>query len=359
MIQILKASAGSGKTYNLAREYIRLLLVKKDPQAYRHILAVTFTNKATDEMKRRILDELYVLAVKPAESPYYKDFVPKLFPTSEALQKRASSQLGGILHDYSSFAVSTIDKFFQQTLRAFSREIGQFSSYQVELDKTALVEESVERILDGLTENDRGLLDWLTENVKAGLENGNRFNLEPPLKEMAVNLKSTDYADAVLRFKVVEENAYAKEHLKEVRKRCDDLARTYKKDVADAAKAALDVLRRHGVELREHPPCDVRSMSSRPKSEPFLHIGGQVPLFLLRPSLDQIFKCGNDYLLAAKGDESLGLESVQFTRNVKSCGIHKGCQVIHLDAQFLAAGLCIGQAFYETDDAAPEVCSLQ
>ena len=56
MIQILKASAGSGKTYNLAREYIRLLLTKKDPQAYRHILAVTFTNKATDEMKRRILD---------------------------------------------------------------------------------------------------------------------------------------------------------------------------------------------------------------------------------------------------------------------------------------------------------------
>ena len=69
MIQILKASAGSGKTYNLAREYIRLLLTKKDPQAYRHILAVTFTNKATDEMKRRILDELYVLATNPAGSP--------------------------------------------------------------------------------------------------------------------------------------------------------------------------------------------------------------------------------------------------------------------------------------------------
>ena len=268
MIQILKASAGSGKTYNLAREYIRLLLEKKDPQAYRHILAVTFTNKATDEMKRRILDELYVLAVKPVESPYYKDFVPKVFPTAEALQKRASSQLGGILHDYSSFAVSTIDKFFQQTLRAFSREIGQFSSYQVELDKTALVEESVDRILDGLTENDRGLLDWLTENVKAGLENGNRFNLEPPLKEMAVNLKSTDYADAVLRFKVVEESAYAKEHLKEVRKRCNDLIRTYKKDVEDAARAVLDVLRRHGVDPADSYRGFMRTLLSYEKPDP-------------------------------------------------------------------------------------------
>ena len=180
MIKIMKASAGSGKTYNLAREYIRLLLTKKDPQAYRHILAVTFTNKATDEMKRRILDELFTLSTEPAKSPYFEDFLPE-FKTAEALQKRASSQLGGILHDYSSFAVSTIDKFFQQTLRAFSREIGQFASYQVELDKAALVEESVDRILDGLTEDDRGLLGWLTENVKTGLENGSRFNLEPPL----------------------------------------------------------------------------------------------------------------------------------------------------------------------------------
>ena len=251
MIQILKASAGSGKTYNLAREYIRLLLTKKDPQAYRHILAVTFTNKATDEMKRRILDELFVLATEPQESPYFDDFVPKVFPTAEALQKRASGQLGGILHDYSSVAVSTIDKFFQQTLRAFSREIGQFASYQVELDKAALVEESVDRILDGLTEDDHGLLGWLTENVKAGLESGNRFNLEPPLKDMAKNLKSTDHADAVRRYGIDEDAAYAKDHLKEVQKGCAALADAYVKDVRDAAQAVLDVLARHGVDPAE------------------------------------------------------------------------------------------------------------
>ena len=248
MIKILKASAGSGKTYNLAREYIRLLLTKKDPQAYRHILAVTFTNKATDEMKRRILDELFTLATEPAKSPYIGDFVPKVFKTAEDLQKRASGQLGGILHDYSSFAVSTIDKFFQQTLRAFSREIGQFASYQVELDKSALVEESVDRILDGLTEDDRGLLGWLTENVKAGLESGNRFNLEPPLKEMAVNLKSTDHAEAVRRYGIDEDAAYAKDHLKEIQKGCAALADAFVKDVREAAKAVLDVLEQHGVD---------------------------------------------------------------------------------------------------------------
>ena len=248
MIRILKASAGSGKTYNLAREYIRLLLEKKDPQAYRHILAVTFTNKATDEMKRRILQELHVLASDPRTSPYYDDFVPSVFPTEAALQKRASGQLSAILHDYSAFAVSTIDKFFQQTLRAFSREIGQFASYQVDLDREGLVEESVDRILDALTEEDRALLDWLTDNVKSGLERGIRFNLERPLKEMAVNLKSEDHEEAVRRFGVDEDAACSKEHLKEVRKACEAAIRVFARKVGDAASAALEVLKRHGVE---------------------------------------------------------------------------------------------------------------
>jgi ATP-dependent exoDNAse (exonuclease V) beta subunit len=251
MIQILKASAGSGKTYNLAREYIRLLLVKQDPQAYRHILAVTFTNKATDEMKQRILKELHTLATEPEKSPYYPDFVPALFPDAASLQKRAAGQLGGILHDYSSFAVSTIDKFFQQTLRAFSREIGQFASYQVELDKASLVEESVDRILDGLTEADRGLLDWLTDNVKAGLEKGDRFNLEPPLKEMAVNLKSGDHEEAVRRFGIDEGKVYSKEHLSAVRKGCDALVKDYQAAVKAAADTVLDVFSRHGIDPAE------------------------------------------------------------------------------------------------------------
>ena len=107
MIKLLKASAGSGKTYALAKEYIRLLLLSKEPSAYRHILAVTFTNKATDEMKRRILKELYVLSTDPSSSPYYKDFVPELIADDAALQKRASEQLTSILHDYSAFSVST------------------------------------------------------------------------------------------------------------------------------------------------------------------------------------------------------------------------------------------------------------
>ena len=77
MIRIMKASAGSGKTYNLAKTYLRLVLGKEDRYAYRHILAVTFTNKATDEMKARILKELHVLAKDTVSSPYLEDLLPQ------------------------------------------------------------------------------------------------------------------------------------------------------------------------------------------------------------------------------------------------------------------------------------------
>ena len=83
MIKILKASAGSGKTYNLALEYIRLLLLSPERFKYRSILAVTFTNKATDEMKRRILKELFILSTRPEESDYHDVFVPESFPDTE------------------------------------------------------------------------------------------------------------------------------------------------------------------------------------------------------------------------------------------------------------------------------------
>ena len=199
MLKIMKASAGSGKTYSLTRTYISLLLRNKDRYAYRHILAVTFTNKATDEMKSRILKELHIMATDTASSDYFDYFVPSHFPSAIELQEKAKEVLQDILHDYSAFAVSTIDKFFQQTLKAFSREIGQFASYQVELDKDSLVAESVDRILDSLTENSGSLLKWLTANVLEQIEQGGRYSMDANLLKMALRLKSVQRQEIVER----------------------------------------------------------------------------------------------------------------------------------------------------------------
>ena len=127
MLSIYKASAGSGKTYTLAREYIRLLLKDTLFAASKHlphsrILAVTFTKKSTAEMKERILHELYILAHTPEKSEYISDFIQDttLGLSVEQIQQRARILLIGILQDYTRFSVSTIDGFFQQIIRSFA-----------------------------------------------------------------------------------------------------------------------------------------------------------------------------------------------------------------------------------------------
>ena len=155
MMEVDKASAGSGKTYTLAHTYMDLLT---DDLAYRHILAVTFTNKATAEMKERILRYL-------SEDP---------------AQRR---KLVKILHDYSAFSVSTIDRFFQRTLKAFAREIGQVADYQVELDRESLIDEAMDRILDSLTG------DGSQEEVLGHRERGDKRELlvdEPDARRLRI-----------------------------------------------------------------------------------------------------------------------------------------------------------------------------
>lgn len=251
MLKIMKASAGSGKTYSLAKTYIGLLLRNEDRYAYRHVLAVTFTNKATDEMKSRILKELHVMATDTKSSSYLKDFVPSVFPNERELQKKAKSVLQDILHDYSAFAVSTIDKFFQQTLKAFSREIGQFASYQVELDKDSLVAESVDRILDTLTEDSGSLLKWLTDNVLEQIEQGGRYSMDANLLTMAVRLKSSQRQEIVEREKLDESMAYDKQNLMNIRKICREIMKDFRKEVKARAARALGILRSAGVEPSE------------------------------------------------------------------------------------------------------------
>ena len=248
MIRIMKASAGSGKTYNLAKTYISLLLRNEDRYAYRHILAVTFTNKATEEMKSRIIKELHVLATDPSSSDYHDDFIPSLVPDDATMARRASALLRDILHDYGAFAVSTIDKFFQQTLKAFSREIGQFASYQVELDKDSLVAESVDRVLDSLTQEDTGLLSWLTQHAIEQIEKGGRYSPDANLLEMAKRLMSPQRQEELSRAGIVEQFNYSQDDLETIRKACRQIIDGFRNRVHDTAVAALVILRDRKVE---------------------------------------------------------------------------------------------------------------
>ena len=214
-MKVLKASAGSGKTYRLSKSFIRILLSSDDRFAYRHILAVTFTNKATAEMKGRILRDLYALS---------------------ATDERARQRLVDILHDYSAFSVSTIDKFFQQTLKAFSREIGQFSAYQVELDRKSLIQESMDRILDGLTEDKKDLLEWMRQSVVSAVEQGRRFSIDEGLYEMGTRLKSEEHRELCEKHGIDDSRAFDKKHLAQVRKSCRKVIDDFHRKVTEEAE---------------------------------------------------------------------------------------------------------------------------
>ncbi len=242
MIKIVKASAGSGKTFSLTKQYISLLFTKRDKFAYRHILAVTFTNKATEEMKNRILRELHILSERPEDSAYFADFVPSLFETAEEMRRTAKEMLCNILHDYGAFSVSTIDSFFQQTLRAFSREMGQFANYQVELDSDSIFGETIDNILDSLNEEDGTTLGWLTESAFEQVEQGDRYNLEKGLNNIMKRLKSEEHRVKVMDCGIDEDKVYSKENLTLIRNECNRFIAAFEDSVMEAAGEVVRTL---------------------------------------------------------------------------------------------------------------------
>ncbi|MGN0007355.1 MAG: UvrD-helicase domain-containing protein [Alistipes sp.] len=179
--KILNASAGSGKTYRLAYKYVYDVLSscnergEFDVSAYRHILAVTFTNKATEEMKSRILNQINRLA-SGAQSDYLDNLKQDTGESEEELRQRAKRVRTAILHDYSRFTILTNDTFFQRILRAFVKELGIELNYSIELDTAPIVSKSVDAVIEEITEN-KELSGWIRDLAQDRIESGKKWNV--------------------------------------------------------------------------------------------------------------------------------------------------------------------------------------
>jgi len=184
MLRIYHASAGSGKTYQLTYDYIHTLTKSESLNSHRNILAVTFTNKATAEMKSRIIGELNVLA-SGEKSPYRNNLMRDCKLDAEQLNAKAGKLLINILHDYSAFSVSTIDKFFQQIIRAFARDIGVNGSYNLELNKDDILQQAVDNLFVELSEkSNQQLLGWLTRFAEEKIEQSGSWDLRKPILKL-------------------------------------------------------------------------------------------------------------------------------------------------------------------------------
>ena len=191
MLSIYRASAGAGKTHVLTGEYLQMLFSGVDVHA--KILSVTFTNKATDEMKKRIITELNTLS-SGQSSDFLASLMAKHRKPEETIRQQARNILIRILHDYSRFNISTIDHFFQQTLRAFIRETGIKSNYQVEMDKEIVLVECVDRLLADLDRKEnKALLKWLLRFCEDKVEKGENWNFRRDIKKLANELFKENY----------------------------------------------------------------------------------------------------------------------------------------------------------------------
>src|SRR5688572_2821911 len=132
---VYKASAGSGKTFQLVSEYLSICFASSNNHHFRKILAVTFTNKAANEMKERILEHLEILASEKGSKNHDQNLIDhysKITRLTDAVLKQRSSEiLRNVLHNYSSFSISTIDKFTHKLIRSFARDLKLSADFEI------------------------------------------------------------------------------------------------------------------------------------------------------------------------------------------------------------------------------------
>lgn len=205
-VLILSASAGSGKTYRLAYKYVRDVIkyCHTKPHLYRAILAVTFTNKATEEMKNRILEKIDELINNPAKSAYMEDLKTELKLSQEEIISRARKIQSHILHDYSRFTVLTIDKFFQRILRAFIKELGLDLNYNIELDAETILARGTDSLIEEITQ-DEELQRWMLEYAEENIDDNGNWDLRKDLLKLGDDIFKDSSKQAIVGSKPREE----------------------------------------------------------------------------------------------------------------------------------------------------------
>ena len=190
-LTVYKASAGSGKTFTLAVEYIKLLIA--DPLAYQKILAVTFTNKATEEMKVRIISQLYGLWKSLPDSDDYLQILLKNSSLSEkTVRARAGQALKSLLHNYNFFRVETIDSFFQRILRNLAHELDLTANLRLDLNDSQVKDEAVDALFMKLDE-DKNVMKWVMGYIEDKISDDDNWNVINDVKKFGKKMFDEKY----------------------------------------------------------------------------------------------------------------------------------------------------------------------
>ena len=239
-LKVYTASAGSGKTHALTREFLRLMLSTDDPRHFTTIQAVTFTKKATAEMKGRIVAELSTLVHRPQESLFTDELCKLLSISERKLQCRARATLHSLLLDYSNFRVRTIDSFFQEVVRSFAYELGRSGALRIQIDSDQILRQAVLEVLARQDHegSDKDIEAWLREMTTDSIEDGKSYSIDGELCKFAKQLES----EAVKRLRS-EKDFPSRSEVKALRTAAQKVITTCQQELLARADKALQALK--------------------------------------------------------------------------------------------------------------------
>ncbi len=246
--KIYDASAGSGKTYTLTREYLKIAL--SPSKSFKRILAITFTNKAVNEMKNRILESLFAFSRTKdlkAASPLFLDVMGDLELDLETLRDLARLTLKDILHNYAFFDVSTIDKFTHRLIRTFARDLKLPQNFEVVLDHDILLDEAVNRLI-GKAGEDKQLTQVLLEFALEKIDDNKSWDIAFDLKRIGALLFNETHVSHIknLENRTLDDFSALKKHIRSEIKSLEQKAIL-------SANEALETIKAYGLEAHDFP----------------------------------------------------------------------------------------------------------
>ena len=247
-LTVYKASAGSGKTFALAVQYIKLVV--RNPQSYRNILAVTFTNKATEEMKTRILSQLYGIWKMqdhpndfPESKPYMAEVCRLLDASPQFVSQRAGMALSLLLHNYNHFRVMTIDTFFQSVMRNMARELDLTANLRIGLNDSQVEELAVDQMIDDLKTTDL-MLQWIMKYIMENIQDDRSWNIIGQIKQFGKTIFRDYYKDIS---KQLNERVMQEDFFEQYTRTLRELRNAAKERMLIIAESFFDILEGEGL----------------------------------------------------------------------------------------------------------------
>lgn len=244
---IYDASAGSGKTYALVKEYLKIILVAKKNDAYRNILAITFTNKAVHEMKSRIVGSLSEFAKdnpNPKATDLMLDLSRDIQLSVSEIQTKSKQIIKHIIHNYAAFDISTIDKFTHKVIRAFAHDLNLPMTFEVTLDTDNLLTEAVDAIIAQAGEDDI-LTNLLVDFTMQKTDDDKSWDISREILETGRLLLNENNREEVTHFQDKSITEFV-----EIKSKVAEACKVLEQENATFAESILDLIEKNGIDTK-------------------------------------------------------------------------------------------------------------